>query len=75
MTRQKKELLRKIDDIYAFIGADEELGCGFAPAGFYEPLEQEANALYEELAHLRHYGSSMEMMMDLRGCQDELLFY
>ena len=69
MTRQKKELIWKIDEIQAFIGADEELGCGFAPAGFYEPLEQEADRLFEELAHLRHYENSMEMMMDMRGCE------
>ena len=71
MTRQKKELIKKIDEIYAFIGADEELGCGFAPAGFYEPLEREADRLNEELAHLRHYENGMEMMMDMRGCQNE----
>ena len=73
MTRQKKEILRKIDEIEAFIAADEELGCGFAPADFYAPLEEESGRLYEELAHLRHYESGMEMMMDSRGMSPELL--
>ncbi len=36
---------QKIDEIEAFIAADEELGCGFAPAGFYAPLEKEAYRL------------------------------
>lgn len=32
MTRQKKEIIKKIDEIERFIRAEEELGCGFAPA-------------------------------------------
>ena len=67
MTRQKKELIREIDEIIAFIEADNELGCGFAPAGFYTPLEKEAGRLEEELARLRHYPDAMAMMMDSRG--------
>ena len=67
MTRQKKEIIKKIMEIEAFIEADMELGCGFAPADFYEPLEQESAELYEELAHLRHYKDGMEMMYDTRG--------
>lgn len=70
MTRQKKEIIKKVDEIYRFIAADEELGCGFAPAGFYAPLEAQADALYEELAHLRHYPDAMAMMMDPRGCAE-----
>ena len=68
MTRQKKEIIKHIDEIENFIAADEELGCGFAPAGFYEPLEQEAWDLREELARLMHYDNAMEMLMDTRGC-------
>ena len=68
MTRQKKELVRKIDEIENFIAADESLGCGFAPAGFYEPLEKEAWELREELARLSGYKDAMEMMHDGRGC-------
>ena len=54
MTRQKKELIKKIDEIHAFIEADEELGCGFAPAGFYDPLYQQIADLEEQLAELQH---------------------
>ena len=67
MTRQKKEIIKKIDEIENFISADMELGCGFAPSGFYEPLEEEAYKLNEQLAHLSHYGSVEEMMHDERG--------
>lgn len=68
MTRQKKELVRKIDEIENFIAADDALGCGFAPAGFYEPLEREAWGLRDELARLSGYRDAMEMMYDTRGC-------
>ena len=67
MTRQKKEIIKKIDEIERFIAADTELGCGFAPAGFYAPLEEESGRLREELARLSHYGSAEEMMQDARG--------
>ena len=67
MTRQKKELIKKIDEIHEFIEVDSELGCGFAPEGAYDDLYQEADRLYEELAHLRHYADGMEMMYDTRG--------
>lgn len=68
MTRQKKELIKKIDEIQEFIEVDTELGCGFAPPDFYQDLYEESDKLYEELAHLRHYKDGMEMMMDQRGC-------
>ncbi len=71
MTREKKEILKKIEEIESFIGADMELGCGFAPADFYEPLEKECWELSERLAKLRHYKDATEMMMDPRGCENE----
>ena len=67
MTRQKKEIIKKIDEIDRFIQADMELGAGFAPADAYSELEEESGRLYEELAHLRHYKDGMEMMYDTRG--------
>ena len=73
MTRQKKEILKKIDRIGRFIACDEELGCGFAPAGFYDPLYEEIYRLQEQLAKLSHYESVEEMMMDSRGCGGEAL--
>jgi len=66
MTRQKKEILKKIDEIETWIAVDEELGCGFAPANAYAEMEQEIYKLQEELAHLRHYASVEEMFFDSR---------
>ena len=68
MTRQKKEILRHIDEIQMFIAADEALGCGFSPAGFYDELYEQMYALETELADLSHYASVEEMYMDERGC-------
>ena len=70
MTRQKKEIIKKIDEIERFIEVDTQLGCGFAPADFYAPLEQQIWDLQEELARLSHYPDAMAMLMDTRGCGD-----
>ena len=67
MTREKKHILQKIDEIDQFIETDMQLGCGVAPAGFYDPLYEEIYALEEQLAKLRHYESAEEMMHDERG--------
>lgn len=69
MTRQKKELIKKIDNAYSFIDADQSLGCGFAPAGFYAPIEQQIADWEDELARLRHYECREAMFFDQRGCQ------
>lgn len=67
MNRQKKEILKKIEKIENFIAVDTQLGCGFAPADFYAPLEQQIWELQEELARLSHYPNAMSMLMDERG--------
>lgn len=74
MTGQKKEIIKRIEEIQTFIAVDEELGCGFAPAGFYDPLYEQIYALEGELARLSHYGSVEEMYMDDRGMRSELPF-
>lgn len=77
MTRQKKEILKKIEEIDNFIGVDMALGCGFAPTGFYDPLYEEIHGLEEQLAKLRHYSSRDEMLHDLRDSyqwEDDLPF-
>ena len=66
MTRQKKELIRAIQEIDDFITADTEMGCGFAPADAYADLEEKQWNLLEQLAHLSHYTSAMEMLNDDR---------
>ena len=67
MTRQKKEIIRKIVEIQNWIDVEIELGCGMAPAGTYDWAYQEIEALEEELAHLSHYESAMDMFFDQRG--------
>ncbi len=66
MTRQKKEIIKKIEAIDNFIEIDRQLGCGFEPEGAYSELEQESDRLFEELAKLSHYKNSYEMMHDER---------
>ena len=67
MTRQKKEILKRIDYLNMMVEVDMQLGCGYAPAGAYETTEREVADLYEELAHLRHYPDGNAMMYDERG--------
>lgn len=69
MTRQKKEIRRKMEEIENFIRVDEELGCGFAPAGAYDSEYQKIWELGEELARLSHFDSYMDYLMDDRGLQ------
>jgi hypothetical protein len=74
MTRQKREIMRKMEEIENFIRVDGELGCGFAPAGFYDELDEQIWNLGEELARLSHFDSYMDYLMDDRGlqaCADE----
>ena len=70
MTRQKKEIIKKIDAMQRWIEVDMELGCGFAPAGAYDGMYREINRLEEELARLQHYASVEDMYYDTRGCEN-----
>ena len=67
MNRQKKELLKKIEEMETWIAVDTDLGCGFAPPGAYAEMEKEIYRLQEKLAHLRHYKTVEEMYYDERG--------
>ena len=75
MTREKKELLKKIEEMETWIAVDIELGCGFAPPGAYDGMYQEIYRLQEKLAHLRHYKTVEDMMYDERGtlADDQIL--
>jgi len=77
MTRQKKEILRKVDEIDGFIAMEMELGCGFTPLDAFEELEQEKWELLEQLATLQHYDSPEAMLYDERHMTnlDELPFH
>ena len=68
MTRQKKEIIKKIDYILTGMEMDELMGCGLPPR-VYEAREREVYALQEELARLQHYASVEEMLYDTRGCE------
>lgn len=77
MTRQKSEIIKKINSIREWIAVDEELGCGFAPADFYEPLYRQIYELEEQLARLRKYDSVEAMYFDekrLNSQKEELPF-
>jgi hypothetical protein len=63
MTRQKKEIIKRIDMIEAFIGVDRSI-CGYAPAGRYDPLYTEIYGLYQELAFLRKFKNVEDMFCD-----------
>ena len=69
MTRQKKEIVKKIDRIQTGIEMDELMGCGLPPA-VYEEREREFYGLLEQLARLQHYTSVEEMLYDTRGCEN-----
>lgn len=67
MTRQKRELLKQIQQMERSIETDIQLGLGYAPPGAFDRVYEEIYRLQEELAHLRHYVSVEEMHLDTRG--------
>ena len=66
MTRHKKHLIQKINDLEEWILIDRQLSCGCAPANAYAEIEAEIYRLWEELAHLSHYESAEAMLYDER---------
>ena len=75
MNRQKKEIIKKIEQMETWIEHDTELGCGFAPSGAYDKMYEQIYQLQEELAHLRHYKTVEDMLYDKRGqlTEDEIM--
>lgn len=67
MTREKKEIIKKIIEIDEFIEVDTELGCGFSPEGAYSELEQMTYELQKKLAKLSHYNSVEDMMYETKN--------
>ena len=67
MTRQKKEIMKKIMEIDKFIEVDMELGCGFYPEGAYSKMEQMSYELLEQLAKLSHYDNVEDMMYETKN--------
>ncbi|MDO4167965.1 MAG: hypothetical protein Q4D32_11240 [Eubacteriales bacterium] len=66
MTRQKKEILKKIEEIRMAILVDIELGFGYVPVGGHDRMYSEMYQLKDELAQLRHYADAEEMNSDPR---------
>jgi len=69
MTRQKKEIIKKIDYILIGMEMDDLMGCGL-PQSICEEREREVYRLQEELAQLQHYASVEDMLYDTRGCEN-----
>lgn len=67
MTRQKKEIIKKIDEAQRFFDAEYEMGCGFGGAAIAENEGRTLAPLYEELARLQHYETVEDMLYDPRG--------
>ncbi len=67
MTRQKKEIAKKIDRLETGIEMDDLMGCGL-PQSICE--EREVYQLQKELARLQHYASVEDMLYDTRGCEN-----
>ncbi len=67
MTRQKRELLKRIEQMEHSVETDTQLGFGCAPANAFDRVYEEIYKLKEELAHLRHYSSVEDMLCDTRG--------
>ena len=66
MTRQKKELMKKIDMIEKGIILDMQLSCGCYPSSAYDTAYEEIYRINEELARLSHYDSVEAMLNDDR---------
>ena len=66
MTRQKKEILRQIDEIERDIEIDQQLAYGMAPPGAYDSMYQQIDELWDKLARLSHYESPEAMFHDER---------
>lgn len=64
MTRQKKEIIKKIEEIEWVIHSEIALGYGYVPEDAHDSLYDEIYRLNEELAHLRHYANAEEMFDD-----------
>ena len=71
MTRQKKELNRKIDELYHEIGMNELPAPGMLPASYYQDVYQRIDKLLDQLVQLSHYSSTEEMLHDERGTAEK----
>ena len=66
MTRQKKEILKKLDRFQMEIDWNYRL-CPELPAEFYEDIYIEMEKLMEKLANLSHFSTLDRYMWDTHG--------
>lgn len=69
MTRQKKEIIKKVERVQLGMEMDDLMGCGL-PTAVCETREKEIYTLWEQLARLQHYASVEDMLYDTRGCEN-----
>lgn len=64
MTREKKEIIKKLDAAYSFLNAEDEMGCGFTPQSWIDEFhEKEIDPLEQRLAELRGFSCPMAMWL------------
>lgn len=66
MTRQKRELRRKIDALQTSINLAGAFGC-YPPAEWYEDIYIEMEELLEKLANLSHFSTLDRYLWDYHG--------
>lgn len=67
MTREKREIIRRIDDLQFEMEIESQLNFGNLPEDGFEPYMREIHSLEERLSKLRHYDSVEDMYFDTRG--------
>ena len=68
MTREKSEILKKLNELDAQESAELEMGCGFGAELIGDTFERMRWPLLEKLAELQHYPNVEAMLYDDRGC-------
>ena len=66
MTREKKEILKKIEEMKMWIELDRQLGYGYEPLDAYDDMYLEIERLWDKLARLNGYTNREEMEHDPR---------
>ena len=69
MTRQKKEIIKKVERVQLGMEMDDLMGCGL-PTAVHETREKEIYTLWEQLARLQHYTNVEDLLHDTRGCEN-----
>lgn len=67
MTREKKEILKKIEYLDRMKEIELEVGCGFFVDEIMDNFWKQEEPLFERLRILRHYDSIDSMFFDERG--------